>query len=139
MSDWKILYPLHAASQSGDLELLKKLISDFSNKSDELNIKLNLLDDDNWSCLHYGSFYNHVDVIKLLISYGANVNIMDKLNRKPLHIASGCGNIDVIKLLKEKMSKDDINSKNLDKQTPLQVCKDIKPDNWKEIVELLES
>jgi len=40
----------------------------------------------------------HIDVIKTLLSSGANINIADN-GRTPLYIASDNGHIDVIKTL----------------------------------------
>ncbi len=39
------------------------------------------------------------EVIKLLLSKGANINSKDHIGRTPLHFAARCGNVDVVRFL----------------------------------------
>lgn len=55
----------------------------------------------------------------------------------PLHYAAGCGHLPIVKLLVEHGARKDITDK--EKMTPAAVALSIKENNWKEIVEYLNS
>jgi len=48
---------------------------------------------------HYASRHGHIDIVKYLISNGADVNATDQYLNTPLHDAARSGNIQIIKLL----------------------------------------
>lgn len=45
--------------------------------------------------LHNASSFGHADVVRLLISHGANPNVRDNWNFTPLHEACDKGKVDV--------------------------------------------
>ncbi len=49
--------------------------------------KVNDVDNDKRTALHYASLNDHIEYTKSLISHGANVNITDKDGNTPLHLA----------------------------------------------------
>ena len=74
------------------VEFLK---STFTNTNTNINWK----DIDGWNSLMYACWKNHVNIVKLLLSKGADVNDVDNDKTSPLMIASQCGNINIVELL----------------------------------------
>lgn len=61
---------LHSAAQSGDVELVKKLLL--------ANYPVNRFDDLGKTPLHYAADKEHFEVVELLLKAGANVNAHDE-------------------------------------------------------------
>lgn len=71
--------------------------------------------------MHLASIANNVDVVRILISYDANVNAKTKpLGATPLHLASDQGNLEVVKVLLYHNA--DVNAKTDEGWTPLQLA-----------------
>ncbi|XP_068967369.1 CARD- and ANK-domain containing inflammasome adapter protein-like [Bombus flavifrons] len=94
------VYLLHAefraARKSDNLEDLKNFLKDLEEKHqlrDIINVKLG-----EWTPLHVAAFANWLDIIKILITYGAEVKDRTP-SFTPLHSASSNGHLDVIKYL----------------------------------------
>lgn len=52
--------------------------------------------------LHYATIYENIELIKLLLEYGANPNAQDAQGKRtPLHMAIMCDNKDIARLLVE--------------------------------------
>ena len=66
--------------------------------------------------LHHSSIFEHFEIVKLLIQYGADINAQS-YRGTPLHCACSVGNFEIVKLLIENGA--DINAKDLDGKTPL--------------------
>ena len=62
-------------------------------------INLNYIDAEGESPLHRGCLQGNLEIIKLLVEYGANQSIKNKLGWFPIHIASFYGHIDVLMYL----------------------------------------
>ncbi len=85
------------------------------------DIDVNIVDQGGWIALTYAAFEGHVEVARLLITFGANVNGLDKHGRTPLHEACRNGHYDVVKLLLKKGAEK--SRKNYTGWTPLHFAK----------------
>jgi len=86
------------------------------------------------SALHLAALNNHSEVVKLLISAGADVNKRDKLGDTPLHDAVVRGHLDVVKLLTTAGSDRNIPNKRGD--TPLDLANSLE-DQYPNILDTL--
>jgi hypothetical protein len=120
--------PLHAAADSGNLEVARKLI--------EYNPSyINAGDETGWTPLHWASGSTHFkdgSVLRLLLEHGADINAQNQAGRTPLHLASKYGWLEVVPLLLEHGA--DVKAKNDSGETALQFAADL---GCREIVELL--
>lgn len=85
-----------ATALAGDLDQLRKVL--------ERNTRLHIdvLDSSGYSSLHYASRAGHLDVVKYLVSQGANVNLGTRANHTtPIHRASQQGHLSIVKYLLE--------------------------------------
>ena len=82
---------LHLASESGFLEIAKKII----NKKPNINLQTN----QGWSALHLASGNNRLEIVQLLIQNNAQVNIKDKKGTTPLYFAVGAGSKKIVSVL----------------------------------------
>src|SRR5437870_2376160 len=78
---------LHLAAQSGDLKGVKKYLDE--------GLDPNVFDDLSKTPLHYAAEGEHIDVVQLLLSRGANVNIREDSstnvgNTVLAHVAAQC-------------------------------------------------
>lgn len=87
---------IYAASYSGNKELVQYLID----KGADPNAKTS----GNETALHRAARGGHLDVVKLLVAYGADLNIIYNANGglSPLSRAAESGNLEVVKYLVEK-------------------------------------
>jgi len=84
--------------------------------------------------LHQVVASGDIDLVRSLLSKGADVNAKDRSGRTPLHYAARWGHKDVAELL---LAKDaDVNVKDNRGQTPLSLAEE---EEHKEIVELLRN
>ncbi|XP_071749523.1 transient receptor potential cation channel subfamily A member 1 homolog [Lepeophtheirus salmonis] len=72
--------------REGDLFGLKGIISGFP--TDQIAKRINILDENKISCLHYATRYAHLPILEYLIGHGANVNILGDGGLTPLHFAA---------------------------------------------------
>ncbi|MDI7190364.1 ankyrin repeat domain-containing protein [Leptospira santarosai] len=89
---------LFEAAALGDLEETKRLLSGSSDT-------INSLSHDGWSALHLASYFGHLEIVRLLISSGADLGITSKsklsYGNTALHSAVATGKKDVVELLLE--------------------------------------
>lgn len=88
-SNW--FSPLHIASLSGSLQIVKFLL--------HKNASVNCLNKDRQTPLHLAAQYGYCEIIHLLIESGANVNSFDIDERSPLTLAILHGKEDAAKVL----------------------------------------
>jgi ankyrin repeat protein len=81
------------AIRSNRPEILEKFLKSMS------YINLNFVDTEGETPLHRGCLQGNLEIIKLLVEYGANQSIKNKLGWFPIHIASYYGHIDVLMYL----------------------------------------
>jgi ankyrin repeat protein len=86
--DYHGLNLLIASSIGGSLEIFQYLVENFNidiNKKHDLSIDGNLIED--VTALWCASYYCHVDIVKYLVSKGANVNATTSTQNTPLRYA----------------------------------------------------
>ncbi|EQA64204.1 ankyrin repeat domain-containing protein [Leptospira alexanderi] len=90
---------LFEAAALGDLEETKRLVSGSSDM-------INSFSHDGWSALHLASYFGHLEIVKFLISSGANLGLTSKsklsYGNTALHSAVATGKKAVVELLLEK-------------------------------------
>jgi ankyrin repeat protein len=123
---WKSAYPLHAAAQLGDIELMSQC---------DITLLINSRDNEKWTPLHYCCFEGHSESIEWLIKNGADLSIGNHFGSTPLHLLIGTGNLNAVKVLLnfvDGKNKDILLIKNEDKHIPRQMLM-IADCNQKEI------
>ena len=118
---------IHELSKKGDLIQIKALIE----KEPDL---INKRDDQGWTPLHHASFRGHNEVVKFLITSGAEINALDNFRSTPLHRAALRGHMKITGLLVENSA--DINKISTFGSTPLAFA---VRGNQKEVTEYLIS
>ncbi|ACE06416.1 hypothetical protein Aasi_1071 [Candidatus Amoebophilus asiaticus 5a2] len=103
---------LHWAAASGDVEMVKVLLTE------GFNVYAN--DSHGNSSLHFAAINNHPETIHLLLQSGINVNVKNKDGNTALHGAAVYGYIEVIQALLAQGA--DVNSKNKDGNSVLHLA-----------------
>lgn len=105
------------SSASGNLNRIKELLED----NDQL---LNTFSEDGFTALGLASFFGHTDVVKYLISRGADVNIRsgNTFRVMPLHSAVANRNYEIAKILLEHGAE--VNARQQQDVTPLHQAAD---------------
>ncbi len=163
--------PLHLAAYNGRLDVVIELLEHGANFSqfDEVghnalhyalnnerlhvveyffkkNLEpLNALDKEGKTILHHAACYGKDKVVKLLVTYGANINIVDKEGKTPLHYTAeryiGEQSKKVAELLISAAGNDKlayINRGDQSQKTALDIAKENNRNDIVELVELLE-
>ncbi len=113
------------AVKRGDLETVKALI--------KANPDLVFSKDNNGQTpLHFAAGKDHMEMVKLLLTYKADINAKDNQDETPLQYAAAGGRKDLVELL--LVNKADVNAKAKDGRTPLDVAATM---DHKDVVELL--
>merc|ERR1712079_67482 len=89
--------PLHAAAESGHLDVVKAICNELTDK--------NPSDSHNFTPFHAAAYEGHLTVVKFLASFVPNVDIRTNdffNNSTPLHNAAEGGHLDTVKFLIEK-------------------------------------
>ncbi|CAH1799596.1 unnamed protein product [Owenia fusiformis] len=76
---------LHQCARDGNLDNMKRYLQGMTGN---IKRKINAVDEDKLSALHYAARYNHVDIVKLLIDKGADINMKGDDDARPLHYAA---------------------------------------------------
>ena len=95
--------------------------------------EINEMDSQGRTPLFIASRNNHKDIVRFLLSKGANINILNKRGQTPLYIACLQGNFGVVRLLLSNESID-VNLQSEDHMNPLYVA---TMNNYVDIVGLL--
>ncbi len=111
--------PLHYAVSNGNLDIVELLANKFGGiKYVDKNRKA-ALHEAVYLCKSEKGKKNSLNIVKILIKYGANVNVKDNSGWTPLHIAAWYSDLDIVKYLVEKGA--DVNAKDNLGQTPLHI------------------
>ena len=81
---------LHCACQQGHLPIVKYLI-------EGLHFDIDATDQNDWTPLYYAVYFGHKEVVKYLLSKGANIDITDASENTPLQI---CDDKEIAEILK---------------------------------------
>ena len=83
---------------------------------EKFHAKVDVVDNEGKSALHYAAGYGNVDVISLLLKYHANINITDKYECTAFMAAAQNGKIKCMQILNENTHETDfdVNAKNID-------------------------
>lgn len=84
--------PLHLASANG-AEVLVELLANTNNST------VNSVDSLGWAPVHHACQNGHVDALRTLIRFGAELNIQNKDGLLPLHLAAFNGRVTIIDTL----------------------------------------
>jgi len=84
--------PIHSAALEGDFDTVKAWVK----KGGDVNAKHSV---SNGNILSYAVVSRNVELVKFLITKGAQVNQLDSDGTTPLHYASRRGNAEIVKLL----------------------------------------
>ncbi|XP_074148763.1 protein phosphatase 1 regulatory inhibitor subunit 16B [Sminthopsis crassicaudata] len=85
-------------------------------------ISPDLCNEDGLTALHQCCIDNFEEIVKLLLSHGANVNAKDNELWTPLHAAATCGHINLVKILIQYGA--DLLAVNSDGNMPYDLCED---------------
>jgi len=118
--------PLEVATLNGYLDLAQWLVS---HRAD-----VNAPDHDEGTVLHYAAVVDHspkLDILRFLLSKGANVDARRKGTETPLHVAVFLGRADVVTVLLEHGA--DVHARGYFGQTPMHLC---FPQVYPEIIKI---
>jgi len=90
--------------------------------STEITSLINKLDEDGLGLIHWAADRGSAEVLKIIISFGADVNLVDSDMQTALHYAASCGHVECITVLLE--NKADLNVKDADGLDPKAVAND---------------
>ncbi|GFT71155.1 hypothetical protein NPIL_297581 [Nephila pilipes] len=102
--------PVHIAVREGHTDIVKFFLC---------REKIDVVDENNWTLLHYAAYGNHSEIAQFLIDAKINVHERDASGMEPIHVAAKNGCEDVIKFFLDKnigIGIDDVDSEG---RTPL--------------------
>jgi len=97
---------------------------------------VNAKDSVGWTALHYATFYDRIEVMKLLLEFEVEIDATDKWEETPLMKTVKSKNVNAVKLLLQRDARLDF--KNNDEKTALDIAKTYRYRN-ETIIELLET
>jgi len=86
------------AARSGNINVLKEILSNFDNVVDN-NINEKVV---GCTALHYATFYNHLEAVKLLVEHEADIDVQNTSGITPINWAVEKGNIEIVSYLLDK-------------------------------------
>ena len=106
--------PLRNAGERGNLNAVKYLI--------QFGAKVNMMNAKGVTPLFLACKGNHLDVADVLLKYSANVNTETDQKETPLTASCKNSNQEIVNLLLSNSPAPDLNQKNHDEKTPLEVA-----------------
>ncbi|KAH7427672.1 hypothetical protein KP509_10G054600 [Ceratopteris richardii] len=116
---------IHHAASTGDVEMLKKLLSEGADKDEK--------DAEGRTALHFCCGYGDVECAEALLEAGAVVDAVDKNNNTPLHYAAGYGRRECVELLLKNGAA--VTAENFDGKTAIEVA---RLNKQKDVLAVLE-
>ncbi|XP_076275512.1 histone-lysine N-methyltransferase G9a isoform X2 [Rhynchophorus ferrugineus] len=120
---------LHLAAKCGNLEACRSIVS----ASFSIPNYVNYQDDGGWTPLVWACEHGHIDIVKYLISKGADIDLRDVEYNVALHWAAFGGHSDIVELLLRNNCN--INILNVHGDTPLHIC--AREEKYDTVVTLL--
>ncbi|CAI5794360.1 histone-lysine N-methyltransferase EHMT1 isoform X1 [Podarcis lilfordi] len=130
--------PLHAAAESGHMDVCHMLIQDAEGSTclhlaakkghyDVVQyllcneqVDVNCQDDGGWTPMIWATEYKHVELVKLLLAKGSDINIRDNEENICLHWAAFSGCVDIAEIL--LAAKCDLHAVNIHGDSPLHIA-----------------
>ena len=116
------LTPLHLAARSGSHRVLEFLISNCMKHNYRPEFILSMLDEENGTPLHAAIDGGHLEVVKVLLRYGAKPDAGKDQQPPPFILASSQGKLDMMKVMVEIGGKDVVFCQDVYGQTALHQC-----------------
>lgn len=82
--------------KEADKKKVEKYLNAYSGDTKSM---INKIDESNLGLIHWATDTGSVDIIQVLLSFGADINLQDADGQTALHYASSCGHLDCIRLL----------------------------------------
>ncbi|UJR36273.1 hypothetical protein I4U23_029003 [Adineta vaga] len=124
-------YPLHLACQNGQIEVVGKLLQEFTPVTLEHDMN-------RWTPLHHAAWHGHHRIVELLLrSKRFSVNAVDNAHMSPLHLAALAGRAEVIRILLE-CPDINVHAKNKDSKTAFDFCQQNPNHDWQLCTELIQ-
>ncbi|KAI6654287.1 hypothetical protein LOD99_686 [Oopsacas minuta] len=128
---WLEKFPLHRSACQGNEDSVRNLLHH--------GYKVNELDSESWTALHYACWHGHTSTVKLLVQVGyAGVDIATNNGSTVLHFAAMNGHAAIVAFLLQyrDLNRSAVNS---DGKTALECCKEVRENDWEVVVKLLEA
>ena len=116
------LTPLHLAARCGSARSLDIMISHAQSVGYPVEKVLSFLDEENSTPLNSAVDAGYTEVVEVLMKYGASPIAMKGDQPSPLHQAAFLGSISVLKAMGNHCTLDQLETKNSDGRTPLQIA-----------------
>ncbi|KII67326.1 Transient receptor potential cation channel subfamily A member 1 [Thelohanellus kitauei] len=115
--------PLHLACEEGHPEVASLILSELKeNSPGTLKNYINAKDKNSFSALHYAATSGVVELVSLLLEYGAECTFDQQTDyASPLHLACVSNQLDIVKLLVEN-NLNIVDVKNQNQETPLMIA-----------------
>ena len=111
--------PIHYAARCGSHKVLDLMITKALEHGYPIEGVLNFLDEENSSPLHAAVDAGHLEVVKVLLKYGASPVCHNGDQLPPLHLACYQGRVEIVKAMVEKHGPGILHSTTSDGSTPL--------------------
>lgn len=131
-SNWVCVSTMQPDHENEDASSTETTLTHYVKDSDVTNVlqhlkssqavKLNELDNEGLSLLHWAADRGSPDVLSALLSHGADVNVKDAEGQTPLHYAVSCGHLHCIKILLDNGA--DVNLKDNDGSDVISLAQD---------------
>lgn len=137
--------PIHLACRENSLNCVQALLQPTRYKEQKRNNydipfqsvsrTVNAKNYEGLSCVHIAASGNHLDILKTLLKYGADVNgRAEKSGKTILHEAAWSGNLNLVKFLISLGRQCDINARTYDDYSPFDLAR--SRGHWSIVMEL---
>ena len=115
------LTPIHLAARHGSADVLDYMIDNCVNHGYTIDSVLKFLDEENSTPMHAAVDAGHIDVVRVLLKYGASPVVCngDNSNIPPLHLACYQGRLEMVQAMVEHCGTDILHTYTAQGQSPL--------------------